>query len=135
MSTVFTGAKATITIDHQPILWATNVQVTQENKLEEIPQLDDLEVAEYAENGHRISVTIGVLKTNQQALADFGLDSDNVSDILLQPEMLVTIYDNTDNTPKYEISGVKFRAGTGSVDSRGFWIGSWSFTGRRGQYL
>jgi hypothetical protein len=135
MATVFTGAKASITIDHQPILWATGVQVTQEMKLEEIPQLDDLEVAEYAENGFRVNFTVNVLKTNQQALFDFGLDGDDITDLLLQPELLVTIYDNISKNPVYEISGVKFRSGSGNVDARGIWTGAWSFTGRMGRYL
>lgn len=135
MSQIFTGAKASITLGNIPILWAAGVQINQEMRYDETPELDTLTVAEYSESGFRVSATISVFKGNNQALADFGLDPADISDILTQPELILTVYNSDNDLPMYEMTGVKFKSGTGTVDSRGVWSGNWSFIGRTGRYL
>ncbi len=134
MSAIFTGVKASITLGNIPILWASGVQINQEMRYEETPQLDSLLVAEYAESGHRVSATISVFKGNNQALADFGLDPSDISDLLTQPELILTVY-NDKGLPAYEMTGVKMKSGSGTLDARGVWTGNWSFVGIRGSYL
>lgn len=133
MSKVFTGAKALFRIDNTPLLWVSSITITHENRLEEIPQLDNLEVGEYAENGHRCRFSVNIFKVNGQTAADLGFDPINIKDILTIPELIVEVLDNTTNLPVYQMRGVKFEGGTGSLDSRGVWQGSWSFVARRGR--
>jgi hypothetical protein len=58
MSLVITGANALVKLSGEVVLFAGGVSVEHENRLKEIPQLDNLEVAEWMENGHRCTITI-----------------------------------------------------------------------------
>lgn len=157
MAQVITGAKAMIVFDVGgqivPIAFAGSVTVTHENKLEEIPQLDNLTVAEYAENGHRCSITINYFKsitTNPQNPSEvsifdarsLGLDFDNdPRRILLVPELIFYVMDGSalgaegianPNQVYYTAYGCKFEGGSGSIDARGVWQGVWNFKARYG---
>lgn len=188
MAIVVTGAKAFIRISGEYLAFASGVSVSHENRLEEIAQLDSLEVAEYAENGHRCTVTINTIKLAADASIggtgvsnsghDYGLDFDinkhnyqkvgasgalpksslskdtpanfkklqsgDINQILLQPEMIIEIVESVDvkdangrlvdvtDALVYLAEGAKFEGGSGQLDSRGFWQGSWTFKCRRG---
>jgi hypothetical protein len=155
MAHVITGAKAFIRLSGETIAFAAGVSVTQENRLEEIPQLDSLEVAEYAENGHRCTVTVNTIKLAStaslagQKIANsarfYSLDpADEVRKILLQPELIIEIVESVDvknsqgqvvdvaESLIYLAEGCKFEGGTGQLDARGVWQGSWTFKCRRG---
>ena len=133
MAQVFTGAKAIIRLDNFPLAFVSAITINHENRLEEIPQLDDLLVAEYAENGHRCSFSISIFKVNDNSAASLGLDPLNFKDILTQPELIVEVVDADTGVPVYTMTGVKFQGGQGSVDARGVWIGNWNFVARRGR--
>lgn len=145
MANVITGAKAFIKIDGAYLAFASGASVDQSNELEEIPQLDSLEVAEYAENGHRCSITIQSFKLSQGAnfsgqpisnnASDYSLDFNNdVKPILLQPELIIEIVEDLPDGEKttYVGYGAKFAGGNGQIDARGVWHGSWTFKCRRG---
>lgn len=134
MSRVFTGAKAVIKYDAFPLVWVSSITINHENRLEEIPQLDHLEVAEYAENGHRVSFTINNFKVNGETAKDLGLDPVEINTILTLPEAIVEIFDDTEEGAViYSITGVKFEGGSGTLNARGVWTGIWNFKGRRGR--
>lgn len=172
MALVITGAKAFIRISGEVLAFASGVSVTHENRLEEIPELDRLEVAEYAENGHRCSISITSLKLAADAGVsnsghDFNLDFDvnkhkyqkvgaaagglftptkdtpqnfkkldsgDINQILLQPEMIIEIVEDVGSSEAtiYIGYGAKFEGGTGQLDARGIWQGNWNFKCRRG---
>lgn len=146
MSLVISGAKAVIRLAGAPFAFAAGVSVTHENRLEEIPQLDNLEVAEYAENGHRCAVTLNSIKLssdaaiNGQAIANnassWGFDDPSeLKKILLQPEFIFEIMETLpsgEEVPTYIAYGAKFEGGSGTLDARGVWQGSWTFKCRRG---
>lgn len=155
MALVVTGARAVVKIGGDVFAFASGVSVTHENRLEEIPQLDDLQIAEYAENGHRCSVSISSIKlapdasVSGQEIANnanqFLMDDPiELKKILLQPEFIIEIVDTTpirDNqgritdyseTAIYVAYGCKFEGGTGQLDARGVWNGNWNFKARRG---
>jgi hypothetical protein len=155
MSLVITGAKAFIKLSGEALAFAAGVSVTHENKLEEIPELDRLEVAEYAENGHRCSISISSIKLASTAeiggtkIANnaqfYNLDfADDLRQILLQPEIIIEIVEAVpvrDGNGKivdfsekaiYVAYGCKFEGGTGQLDARGIWQGTWNFKCRRG---
>lgn len=134
MAQVITGAKALVTLSGNLFAFAAGVSITHENRLEEIPQLDNLEVAEYAENGHRCAVALTSMKLldGSNSAFVFGLDDpDDLKKILLQPELIIQIVDDQDNV-YYTAYGCKFEGGTGQVDARGIWQGNWNFKARRG---
>lgn len=142
MANVFTGAKAVIKLDNNILAYAASITINHENRLEEIPQLDDLIVGEHAENGHRCSFTVNVFKVAGQTAADFGLDPVDIKTILTLPELVVEVYNNSigrtqngvpSGLPVYSMDGVKFMGGTGSVDARGIWTGAWNFVAKRGR--
>lgn len=141
MANVFTGAKAVVGIDigneFVPVAFASSINITHENKLEEIPQLDNMLVAEYAENGHRCSFTVNFFKFLDINAQTYSLDPENLTDLLIQPELTFLIVDDTDDNDetrvKYRMTGVKFEGGSGSLDARGVWNGTWNFRARRGQ--
>lgn len=133
MARVFTGAKAILKVDNFPLAFVSAITVNHENRLEEISQLDDLLVAEYAENGHRCSFSINIFKINDNTAASLGLDPLNYKDILTQPELIVELVDDDTEVPVYSMTGVKFQGGQGSVDARGVWVGNRNFVARRGR--
>lgn len=155
MANVITGARAFIKLSGDIIAFATGVNVTHEIRLEEIAQLDSLEVAEYAENGHRCGISISSIKLASDAsfsgqsignaAFQYGLDDPSeLKSILLQPEMIIEIVEpvpvrdgqnrivDYNEVSIYTAFGCKFEGGTGQLDARGVWQGSWNFKGRRG---
>lgn len=149
MALVITGAKAILKLSGDALAFCTGVSVNHENRLEEIPQLDSLEVAEYAENGHRCSITVSTIKLSPSATiggtqffnsaSAFGFDPQNdLREILLQPEIIIEIVEtgtdpNVDSEKSIYVGfGAKFEGGSGQVDARGIWTGSWNFKCRRG---
>lgn len=141
MASVVTGARAIVYLGEQRVLYASGVTITQEMRLEEIPQLDSLLVAEYAESGHRVSFTVNTFKevtinaSNTGGLADLFplIDNPDPKNTLLQPELIFLILDSVTGNPIYEVTGAKFESGSGTLNARGLWEGSWSFRGRRGR--
>jgi hypothetical protein len=155
MALVITGARGYVKLSGEAVAFVTGVNVTIENKLEEIPELDKLEVAEYAENGHRCSVSLNTIKLASDAtFADtkisnsgtmYGFDpAEDLRQILLQPEIMIEIVDalpvrdgkgnivDFTETPIFIAYGAKFEGGTGQLDARGIWQGTWNFKCRRG---
>ena len=135
MGAVFTGAKAVVTINNEIIAFASSVNVNQENTLSDVDVLGQLEVAEFAETGHKVNFTVNYFKVVNPELAqravDIGIESAVLSDMRDQDEFDVTIKDNNDNEI-YKLSGCKFAGGSGQVDARGLWQGTWSFNAKTG---
>lgn len=143
MANIFTGAQAIIKYEGFPIAYISSINVRYENRLGEIPKLDSIEVGEYAERGHRCSFTITkyklapgaaqILNIPGEDAADLGLDNLILKEILLQPANIVEVYDTGTKIPVFEMQGVKFEGGTGQLDARGIWIGTWNFKATRGR--
>ncbi len=155
MALVMTGARGAVKLSGEIVAFVAGVSVTHENKLDEIPELDRLEVAEYAESGHRCSVSINTIKlapdaqiSGQKVANDgraYNLDFEaDLRQILLQPEMIIEIVDEVPvkdengnvidfvETAVYVAFGAKFEGGSGQLDARGMWQGTWNFKCRRG---
>lgn len=135
MSRVFTGSKASLKLNGVKVAFVGSVNVTEENTLTPIDVLDQLEVAEHAETGHVVSFTVNLFKVDVNAASELGLSPQNIRDILTQPELTMEIYNQVDDRVEYTMTGVKFEGGSGSVDARGVWNGTWNFRGRIGRGL
>ena len=135
MARTFTGSRASLKLNGVKVAFVGSVNVTQENTLTDIDVLDQLETAEHAETGHKVSFTVNLFKIDENAAVALGLETGNLNDLLNQPEMTMEIFDRQDDIVQYTMSGVKFEGGSGTIDARGIWNGTWNFRGRVGAGL
>lgn len=135
MARTKTGSKLSIKLNGVKVAFASDFNVNHENTLTPIDVMDQLEVAEHAETAHIVSCTMNLFKVDENAAALFGFDPRNIDDLLSQEELVLEIYDRETDQIIYEITGVKFEGGSGTVDARGVWRGTWNFRGRRGYGL
>lgn len=135
MSKVFTGSKAALKLNGVKVAFVGSVNINEENTLTDVDVLDQLEVAEHAETGHKVSFTCNLFKIDGNSVSQLGLQPDSLSEVLSQPELTMELYNSTDDRVEYTISGVKWEGGSGSVDARGIWQGTWNFKGRIGRGL
>lgn len=135
MSKVFTGSKGSLKLNGQKVAFVGSLTINQENTLTDIDVLDQLDVAEHAETGHKVSFTCNLFKVDENAATLLGLDPLNLDDILSQPELTMEVFDRVGDKVQYTMTGVKWEGGSGSVDARGVWQGVWNFKGRRGRGL
>jgi hypothetical protein len=133
MSKVLTGSKAALKINGQKVGYVGGVNITEDNTLTDIDVLDQLEVAELAETAHKVSFSCNMFKIDGNATAQLGIAPGQLKDILTQPELTMELYNTVDDRVEYTISGVKWQGGSGSVDARGVWQGTWNFKGRVGR--
>lgn len=133
MSKVLTGSKAALKINGVKIGFIGSVSINEENTLTDIDVIDQLEVAELAETAHKVSFTCNLFKIDGNSISQLGIQPDNLRDILTQPELTMELYNSIDDRVEYTISGVKWEGGSGSLDARGVWQGTWNFKGRIGR--
>lgn len=132
MSKVLTGSKAALKINGVKVAFVGSVQINEENALQPIDVLDQLEVAEHAETGHTVNFSCNLFKVDGNSLTQLGIRAANIRDILTQPELTMELYNTVEDRIEYVISGVKLQSGSGQLDARGVWNGSWSFVGKVG---
>ncbi len=133
MSKVLTGSKAALKINGAKIGYVGGVNIDETNELTDIDVLDQLEVAEHAETSHKVSFSCNMFKIDGNATTQLGISPSNLRDIMTQPELTMELYNTVDDRVEYTISGVKWGGGSGSVDARGVWQGTWNFKGRIGR--
>lgn len=135
MSQVFTGSKASLKINGKKIMFASSVTVNEDNTLTDIDVLDQLQVAELAETGHKVNCTINLFKVDKKAVKQvLGLDAiNNINSLLSQPDgVTIDIVNGETHAVEYTMTECKFAGGSGTVDARGVWTGTWNFRGVRG---
>jgi len=135
MSQTISGARASLKLNGVKVAFVGSLNINHENTLTPIDVIDQLEVAEHAETGHVVSFSCNLFKVDANAAKALSLDPDNLDDILSQGELTMEVYDRVSDVVRYVMSGVKWAGGTGSIDARGVWQGTWNFQGRRGQGL
>ena len=153
MARVFTGAKAVIFIDEKPIAFAGGVNVNQEDTLTDVEVLGQISSADLAETGHKVSCSVNMFKSYTEtstpdspasgsAIANTansfgamlsGIDDDGDLAIARnRTEFSISIVDETTGSIIYRMEGCKCEGGSGQVDARGLWQGTWNFKARRG---
>lgn len=133
MSKVLTGSKGSLKINGIKVAFVGGVDIDEDNELADIDVLDQLEVAEQAETGHKVKFTCKVFKIDGNSTTQLGISPVNLKDILSQPELTMELYNSVDDRVEYTMSGVKWAGGSGSLDARGVWQGVWNFRGRIGR--
>ena len=135
MSKVLTGSKAALKLNGVKVGFVGSVQINEENTLTDVDVIDQLEVAEHAETGHKISFTCNLFKIDGNTISQLGIQPDDIKAIMTQPELTMELYNTVEDRTEYTISGVKWEGGSGSLDARGVWQGTWNFKGRIGRGL
>lgn len=135
MSEVFTGSKASLKLNGQKVAFIGSLEITHVNGLTGIDVLDQLEKAEYAETSHEVEFSCNLFKVDQNSAESLGLDPANLDDILSQGEMTMEVFDRIGQKVRYTMERCKWEGGSGSVDARGVWNGTWRFKGIRGRGL
>lgn len=133
MSKVFTGSKGALKLNGVKVAFVGSVNINEENALTRVDVIDQLESAELAETGHICSFTCNLFKIDGNSAQQLGLSPDNLSDILSQGELTMELYNSVDDRVEYTMSGVKWEGGSGSLDARSVWNGTWNFQGRIGR--
>jgi hypothetical protein len=145
MAQILTGAKAKVKIGGTVVGFAGGVNVNQENSLSDVDILGQLEVGDLAETGHKCNFSINYFKsvaeadgTGQEVQTANLLGLNNSEDEGLS-SMRNTVYfdveivdDSNDELVIYKMVDCKFEGGSGQVDARGIWQGTWNFRARKG---
>lgn len=146
MAQIFTGAKAKIFINDQLVGYVGGLNVNQENTLTDVDIIGQLEVGDLAETGHKINFSINYFKavagndgTGDQVdtAASLGLDTaaaDGIASMRNQAYFNVVIQDDQDREI-YKIEEAKWEGGTGQIDARGVYNGTWNYRARKGYGL
>jgi hypothetical protein len=139
MSQVLTGSKAILRINGTPVAFVGGLNINQENTLTDIDVIGQLEVAEHAETGHKVNFSVNYFKVVNPAIAgtaqQIGIEQALLSGMRNQAEALVEVVDDTTGQVIYTLEGVKFEGGSGSVNARDVWQGTWNFKARYGAGL
>lgn len=135
MSKTFSGPKGSLKLNGIKVAFVGSININQENTLTPVDVIDQLDVAEHAETGHVVGFSCNLFKIDGNAASQLGLDPENLDDILSQGELTMEVYNRVDDRVEYTMSGVKWEGGSGSLDARGIWQGTWNFRGRRGRGL
>ena len=129
MTKVFTGSKGSLKINGTKVAFVGGIDIDEDDELTDIDVLDQLQVAELAETGHKVSFTAKLFKIDGNSTTDLGIAPSSIQDILTQPELTMEVYNSVDDIVEYTVSGVKWAGGSGSLDARSVWQGTWKFKG------
>lgn len=132
MAKTLAGAKASLKLNGVKVAFVSSVNITSEYTLQDIEVLDNPLVEEFAEIGHKCNFSVNTFKVDENAAQVLGLESRNIDDLLSQPELTMEVYNRLGDVVVFEVTGVKFEGGTGTVDARSVWSGTWNFRGKRG---
>lgn len=153
MSQVITGARGRVKIGTKTVGFVGGVNVTVENTLTDVDILGQLEVGDLAETAHKCNFSINYFKavsdanvtpakgevTPTNTAAAIGIDTSSqaqgVSSMRNQTYFDVIIEDDQTNESIFVLKDCKFEGGTGQVDARGLWQGTWNFRALRGYGL
>jgi hypothetical protein len=136
MSETLSGAKGVLKINGTEVAFVSGVSVDISNTLTDIEVIGQLETQELVETGHKASATINVYKTaSNNVAAVFGNDVGDLEAIIRQGSAILEVYNQVDDRLECVIQGVKFESGSGTMDARGVWTGSWTLRGIKGRLL
>lgn len=129
----FSGAKASVKINGQKVAYASGVDITHTPGIERVNVLDELPSKEIVYVSFECSATVTAFKVIDNAALALSIDPANIDDLVSAGDLTFEIYDRVGETSQYVMEGVKFSGGSGRVDARGIWTGTWNFEGRIGR--
>lgn len=118
---VLSGARARLMIDGVPVLYATNVNYSEEIQYDPVEVLDLLEVAEFVPVAYRVTFTSQHVRvvTNPIKNRDGIQIFPSLPDILQAPDLTAAIEDNVTGEVLANIQRVKASRYTVNIGARG----------------
>lgn len=154
MAQVMTGARGRVRINNKVVGFVGGINVTIEDTLTDVDVMGQLEVADLAETAHKCNFSINYFKAlkdqgtaSAAARGEFipntaaavGMDTSSQASGVLplrdQAYFDVVIEDDQTNAPIMILEKCKWEGGSGQVDARGLWQGTWNFRALRGYGL
>lgn len=142
MSQIITGARGVVRINGTIAGFVGGVNVTVENTLTDVDVIGQLDSADLAETGHKCSFTINTFKavsadgSSTNAAATIGIDTSSpaggVAPMRNQAYFDVTLEDDQSKKVFFTLQKSKWEGGSGQMDARGVWQGTWNFKALRG---
>ena len=142
MSQVLTGARGLVKIKGTVVGFAGGINVTIENTLTDVDVMGQLEVGDLAETAHKCNFTInsfreidakGVSHNTAKAIKiDTSTPAAGVKPMRSQVYFDVEIEDEESGKTMFLLQQCKYEGGSGQVDARGLWQGTWNFKARKG---
>lgn len=151
MSQVLTGARGRVRINNKIVGFISGVNVNREFTLTDVEIMGQIESGDLAETGHKCSFSINAFKAvsdqgtaSSSAKGEFipnsaaavGIDKSSqaagVKPMRDQAYFDVIIEDDQTDKPVFIMERCKLESGSGSMDARGVWQGSWNFKALRG---
>lgn len=145
MAQIMTGARGTVLVDNIKVGFVSGVNVNVEYTLTDVDVLGQLDVGALAETGHKCSGSINFFKVVIPASVDttaavnpgvssaeiLGITSDDLPSMRDRKAFTIAISDEVGNEV-FRMEGCKIEGGTGAMDARGVWQGTWNFRAQKG---
>lgn len=145
MAQVITGAKGKVVINTangpQTVGFVGGINANIEYTLTDVDVMGRLDVFELAETGHKVNFSVNYFKpTGGETAQTLGFDlsgnGQGIAPMLAQTPFNVEILDTSNNDASIMLlENCKFEGGSGQVDARGLWNGTWNFRAQRGYGL
>lgn len=163
MSQVITGARGRVKINGQVVGFVGGVNVTVEDTLTDVSIMGQLHEGDLAETGHKCNFSMNVFRSVTDAgvispeaagatvvnsAAAMGIDSSFTTDqatgevkpgevntMRSQAYFDVDLEDELTGKSFFALRSCKFEGGSGQMDARGVWQGTWNFRALKGYGL
>lgn len=130
---VLSGARAVFQIEGVKVMYATNVNYSEEIQYDPVEVLDQLEVAEFVPTAYRVSLSAQMVRviTNPIKLRDGVRIFPRLEEILTSPELTASILDRVTGTVVANIERVKCSRHTANIGARGIVLSDCDFVAIR----
>lgn len=148
MSQVITGARGHVKLNGQIVGLVGGVNVTIEDTLTDVDVIGQIDVADLAETAHKCNFSINVFKnadgsnfaakvgieTSAAVDSKGGISTGDVNVMRNQTYFDVDLVRDEGNNEVafFALRGCKWEGGTGQMDARGLWQGTWNFKAKQG---
>ena len=123
---VLTGARARFSINGVRVGYATNVRVSEAIAYEEISEIDNIEVAEFAPTSYRVTLSASMFRIVGETLKSLGWfptngadSAEHLENILINGDLTATVEDSKTGKSFATLENVKISNHEWSIDARG----------------
>lgn len=117
MSRATSGARVAFSINGSKVAFANAINYTVSHDHQPVDVLDQLDPAEYAETGYRVTFSATMFRVANQSAIALGIRP-KFQDILLQPELSAELIDRVTGQTLLRLERVKCTEESMSIDSR-----------------
>ena len=126
------GSAISFKINGIKVAYASSVNISEDDAVLDIDVLDQIYVAELPHVGHKVNFSANFFKIDNNAAELIGLRPGNIDELLNLGTLTAEMFDRITGETLYTMQGVVFTGGTGTVDARGVWTGTWNFRAQIG---